>query len=157
MDIKPLMNYTIFSPADFKKHISTVETTTSFFHTPAGILRTESTSVGMYRATFIDEKIHETQLSQLDDLTALSFILVGTPFQIKVWQELTTMNVKTMHYQALAEKIGHSHSYRAVAQALARNKIAYFIPCHRIVQKNGALGGYRWGINRKKMLLESMI
>jgi O-6-methylguanine DNA methyltransferase len=150
------INYCTFSPFYFKKHVAQSPTYTNYFQTPAGILRTLSTTSGIYEASFIDEHIPATQLSKLDDDTRLSLILVGTEFQIKVWQHTLKIHKnKTVCYQELAQKIDHPRAFRAVAQALGANKIAYFIPCHRVINKNGMLGGYRWGIAKKTALLNA--
>jgi len=80
-------------------------------------------------------------------------LLIGTNFQIKVWEALLTIprgNVTT--YAALANRIG-SKGYRAVGTAIGRNPISYFIPCHRVIQGKGLVGGYHWGSARKKVLL----
>ena len=61
----------------------------------------------------------------------------------------------TSTYQEIAEKIGDPKASRAVAQACAGNPTALLIPCHRVVRKDGGLAGYRWGIERKKRLLET--
>jgi AraC family transcriptional regulator of adaptative response/methylated-DNA-[protein]-cysteine methyltransferase len=60
----------------------------------------------------------------------------------------------TISYSDLAKTIGKPKAVRAVANACASNKIAAVIPCHRVVRANGGLGGYRWGIERKRKLLE---
>lgn len=81
-------------------------------------------------------------------------VLQGSPFQIQVWQALLT--VPSGHrrcYQDLACQLGKASACRAVASAVAKNKIAYLIPCHRIVRKQGGAGHYRWGKNRKNALL----
>jgi AraC family transcriptional regulator of adaptative response/methylated-DNA-[protein]-cysteine methyltransferase len=60
----------------------------------------------------------------------------------------------TRTYREIAEAIGHPKAVRAVARACATNPTAMLIPCHRVVRKDGSLGGYRWGLERKKTLLE---
>lgn len=85
----------------------------------------------------------------------LTLDLRGTPFQRRVWQALLGIPVgKTVSYAELACAIGAPKSARAVAQACARNSLAVVIPCHRIVRSDGALSGYRWGVERKRQLLE---
>ena len=80
----------------------------------------------------------------------------GTAFQIQVWSILRQIEPgKTMSYTEVAEKIGNPKAVRAVAGACASNKLAVVIPCHRVISKNGELGGYRWGVERKKMLLDN--
>ncbi|WP_104202841.1 bifunctional DNA-binding transcriptional regulator/O6-methylguanine-DNA methyltransferase Ada [Billgrantia saliphila] len=79
----------------------------------------------------------------------------GTAFQQRVWQALTEIPVgTTISYAELAEKIGSPRAVRAVARACASNTIALAIPCHRVVRTDGALSGYRWGVERKRALLE---
>ncbi len=79
----------------------------------------------------------------------------GTDFQRKVWQELMRIPYgTTISYTQLAQKTGNDKAVRAVANAVAANKLAVIIPCHRIIGKNGSLTGYKWGIERKKRLLE---
>ena len=79
----------------------------------------------------------------------------GTAFQQRVWQALTEIPVgTTLSYAELAQRIGSPQSVRAVARACASNTLALAIPCHRIVRSNGALSGYRWGVERKRALLE---
>lgn len=79
----------------------------------------------------------------------------GTAFQQRVWQALTLVpQGKTISYQELATRIGHPKSHRAVANACGANPVALIIPCHRVVRASGDIGGYRWGIDRKKMLLQ---
>ncbi len=80
--------------------------------------------------------------------------LQGTNFQIKVWEALLRIPPgRLTTYHDLAEAIGRPHSNRAVAAAVARNPIAYLIPCHRVIRRSGAFGEYRWGAVRKKALL----
>jgi AraC family transcriptional regulator of adaptative response/methylated-DNA-[protein]-cysteine methyltransferase len=78
----------------------------------------------------------------------------GTAFQRRVWQALReTPAGATVNYTELARRIGRPSSVRAVAGACAANTLAVAIPCHRAVRNDGALSGYRWGIQRKAELL----
>jgi AraC family transcriptional regulator of adaptative response/methylated-DNA-[protein]-cysteine methyltransferase len=78
----------------------------------------------------------------------------GTAFQLKVWEALRTIKPgETLTYKELAAKIGTPGAVRAVASACANNKIAVAIPCHRVVRTGGVLAGYRWGVERKAVLL----
>jgi AraC family transcriptional regulator of adaptative response/methylated-DNA-[protein]-cysteine methyltransferase len=79
----------------------------------------------------------------------------GTAFQQRVWQALLEIPVgSTASYTDIAQHIGLPKSVRAVAQACGANALAVAIPCHRVVRNDGALSGYRWGIERKRTLLE---
>ena len=79
----------------------------------------------------------------------------ATAFQWKVWKELQNIPYGTTRsYNDIAERIGVPRGYRAVANACAVNRVPLAIPCHRVVRKNGDLGGYRWGMERKTKLLE---
>jgi len=79
----------------------------------------------------------------------------GTAFQQRVWQALRKIPAgKTASYSEIASRIGAPGAARAVAQACASNRLAVAIPCHRVVRNDGALSGYRWGVERKRELLE---
>lgn len=79
----------------------------------------------------------------------------GTAFQQRVWQALRKIPAgKTVSYSDIAKRIGAPKSVRAVAQACAANALAVAIPCHRVVRNDGALSGYRWGVERKRALLK---
>ena len=79
----------------------------------------------------------------------------GTAFQQRVWQALRAIAPgQTASYAEIARRIGAPKSVRAVAQACGANALAVAIPCHRVVRNDGALSGYRWGVERKRALLE---
>ena len=79
----------------------------------------------------------------------------GTAFQQRVWQALRDIPCgETASYQQVAKAIGKPNAVRAVAGACAANKLAIVIPCHRVVRNDGALSGYRWGTERKALLLK---
>lgn len=78
----------------------------------------------------------------------------GTAFQQRVWQALRAIPAgQTMSYAELANRIGQPEAVRAVAGACAANRIAVAIPCHRVLRSDGAVSGYRWGVERKRALL----
>ena len=79
----------------------------------------------------------------------------GTAFQQRVWQALREVPAGgRVSYAEIARRIGSPKSTRAVAGACASNALAVAIPCHRVVRNDGALSGYRWGVERKRALLE---
>jgi AraC family transcriptional regulator, regulatory protein of adaptative response / methylated-DNA-[protein]-cysteine methyltransferase len=79
----------------------------------------------------------------------------GTAFQQRVWQALRQIPAGTkLTYSELAQRIGHPRAVRAVASACGANRLAVAIPCHRVVRQNGDPSGYRWGIERKNILLQ---
>jgi O-6-methylguanine DNA methyltransferase len=81
-------------------------------------------------------------------------VAFGTPFQIQVWRALASLPQGTLTtYKELAHTIGYRSGFRAVGQAVGKNPLAWIIPCHRVLSSSGGLGGYRWGIDIKKILL----
>ena len=86
---------------------------------------------------------------------ALPLDIQGTAFQRRVWEVLQAIPPgTTVTYASVAAKLGSPRAVRAVAGACAANKLAVAVPCHRVVASTGALAGYRWGVGRKKALLE---
>jgi AraC family transcriptional regulator of adaptative response/methylated-DNA-[protein]-cysteine methyltransferase len=86
----------------------------------------------------------------------LELDIQGSAFSQQVWAALRTIPLgKTMSYTEVAERIGAPRAVRAVAHACAINNLSIVIPCHRVIGKNGLLTGYRWGIERKKALLNA--
>ncbi len=79
----------------------------------------------------------------------------GTAFQRRVWAALGEISAgATLSYAEIARRIGAPKSVRAVAGAIAANKIAVLIPCHRVLHSDGSLSGFRWGVERKRALLD---
>ncbi len=84
----------------------------------------------------------------------LGLLLMGTNFQIKVWQALLTIPAGAVTtYQSIGNMIGAARAARAIGAAVGQNAIAYLIPCHRVIRQSGLLGGYRWGQERKRFIL----
>jgi len=99
---------------------------------------------------FIEQIFYES-----DNLSApLTLLLRGTNFQIKVWEALLQIPFGQMvSYETIANAIGKPTAQRAVGTAIGSNRLGYIIPCHRVLQKVGGIGGYRWGTTRKKAML----
>jgi AraC family transcriptional regulator of adaptative response/methylated-DNA-[protein]-cysteine methyltransferase len=118
-------------------------------HFPSAQLVAEGEKLGQLVATVVD----------FVDAPALGLDLMldvrGTAFQLRVWQALGEIPVgSTASYSDIARRIGLPEAALEVAEACAANAIAVAIPCHRVVRKNGALSGYRWGVRRKRALLQ---
>jgi len=121
-------------------------------------------------AADLQQRFPKARLVRADDLPALCQAVAmladptgkaawpldpqGTAFQRDVWQALRAIPAgRTTSYAELAASIGRPRSVRAVAQACGANPIAVAIPCHRVIGSNGAITGYRWGVERKRALL----
>jgi O-6-methylguanine DNA methyltransferase len=89
------------------------------------------------------------------EASAIAIRMEGTPFQHKVWDFLQSIpGGSTRAYAEIARAVGAPQAYRAVANACGANRLSILIPCHRAVRSDGSLGGYRWGLERKRALLE---
>ena len=81
--------------------------------------------------------------------------LIGTAFQQRVWRALRQIpSGETRSYGELAQQVGTPNAHRAVGTACGKNPVAVVVPCHRAVREDGSLGGYRWGLDRKRTLLD---
>jgi len=95
----------------------------------------------------------EGRVTQLGDIP---LDVDGTDFQLRVWKELQAIpRGSTRSYRDIARSIGQPKAARAVGRACATNPVSLIIPCHRVVRIGGALGGYRWGLERKRSLLKA--
>ena len=168
------------SPAEYKNGGKSLTINYSFFESPFGEIITASTEKGICYMAFENDK--ETALGNLihkfpnasffekqdgfqknalsifnQDWTKLHTIklhLKGTDFQLKVWESLLTIPMgKLSTYGNLAEKIGNPNASRAVGTAIGSNPVAFLIPCHRVIQSSGNIGGYMWGSGRKQMII----
>lgn len=168
------------SPAEYKNGGKSLVINYSFSESPFGNILVASTEKGICHMAFENDK--ETALGNLQhkfpnasffekqdtlqknalsifnkDWTKLNTIklhLKGTDFQLKVWESLLTIPMgKLSTYGSLAEKIGNPKASRAVGTAIGSNPVAFLIPCHRVIQSTGHLGGYRWGSGRKQMIV----
>ena len=103
------------------------------------------------------ENNYHTQILDFQNNKELGIIklhLKGNDFEHRVWRELLNIGLgRITNYGSIAMSIGQPKMSRMVGKAISNNPIAYLIPCHRVVQSTGAISGYRWGINRKKVIL----
>jgi AraC family transcriptional regulator, regulatory protein of adaptative response / methylated-DNA-[protein]-cysteine methyltransferase len=119
-------------------------------------LRAEYRQAEMTRS---DRKLREQvkalrEIIRGNSVESLPLDIQATAFQRRVWKALQAIpRGATKSYSKIAADIGHPKAARAVARACATNPVAVAIPCHRVVREDGAMGGYRWGVDRKKKLL----
>jgi AraC family transcriptional regulator of adaptative response/methylated-DNA-[protein]-cysteine methyltransferase len=126
-------------------------------------LRKEFPAAALRRDQSLAKYVDEALLSVRDGsdlvrskLSTERFDLRGTVFQLRVWQALRQIpRGETLTYGQLAREMGMPNSTRAVARACALNRVSLLVPCHRVVGASGSLTGYRWGVDRKRQLLEA--
>ena len=107
-----------------------------------------------------DDALHETvtevlrRIDGAEPEMSLPLDVRGTAFQLQVWRELVCIpRGETRSYQEVAEAVGKPRAARAVGNACGSNPVAIIVPCHRVVASDGGLGGYGWGLDRKRLLL----
>jgi AraC family transcriptional regulator of adaptative response/methylated-DNA-[protein]-cysteine methyltransferase len=168
-------------PSEYRTRAKDILIRVAVALTPLGAILIAATDKGLCAIEFADneqdlleqfrEKFPEAQLDESAQLKAwvdqivahldaphrelsLPLDIQGTAFQCRVWDELRKLPAgSTTTYSELAQRIGQPKAARAVAGACAANQLAVVIPCHRVIRSDGRLGGYRWGIERKKALL----
>ena len=171
------LTWEAMSPGDYAKGGAGLEIRWGWFDSPFGPALVMATDKGICGMGFADEMGAEAALEDLvsrwpkatyvEDPTAIrplviaalggdptSLHLIGAPFQIKVWEALLAIpsgHVTT--YADIAGAIGHPAAHRAVGTAVGRNPISFLIPCHRALRRDGGLGGYHWGLPRKRAML----
>ena len=92
--------------------------------------------------------------SQWQESQPLRVVLIGTDFEVRVWEKLLTIPMGGLTtYSDLAAKAGSPKAARAVGAAVGKNPICFVVPCHRVIGKNGDITGYHWGITRKRAML----
>jgi AraC family transcriptional regulator, regulatory protein of adaptative response / methylated-DNA-[protein]-cysteine methyltransferase len=168
------------TPAEYKHGGRNLQINYSFAESPFGNVLVASTQKGICYMAFTENEIdgladltsifpQATFSRRLDlrqqnalfifqnDWTRLSQVklhLKGTEFQLKVWEALLKIPVGQLTtYQAIAKQIRNPLANRAVGTAIGHNPVAYLIPCHRVIQQSGNLGGYMWGSTRKAAII----
>lgn len=171
------VNFIGMSPNEYKKMGEGLEISYGFGFSPFGKTMIATTSKGVCSLEFYDDSYDEvldrlksTWLNAIfvqDDERAqilldkifinkekVNLFVKGTNFQINVWK--AALHIKkgdVCTYSDIASYIGKPKAVRAVATALGSNQIGFLIPCHRVISKSAAMSGYRWGIERKKIVL----
>lgn len=169
------------TPGEHKRQGEGVEIAYGVHETPLGRLFVAVTPRGICRMGFVDATNSEELLARLakewprstfqhsteanryaverlfsqseEGDAAVSLHVTGTNFQIAVWRALLTIpEGQFASYSYIAQALGAPKSSRAVGNAVGANPIALWIPCHRVIQQSGALGGYRWGLEKKQMV-----
>jgi AraC family transcriptional regulator of adaptative response/methylated-DNA-[protein]-cysteine methyltransferase len=177
------VTFEAMTPGDFKRQGTGLKIFYGFCKSPFGECLLAITERGICHLGFVEEDERSETLNQLfqtwpgseftEDQERISLIvknifridqiensrpfnlhLKGTNFQINVWRALLSIPEGwVVSYQDIASYIGHPKAFRAVANAIAINPVAYLIPCHRVIAKSGNINKYRWGSTRKKALI----
>ena len=102
----------------------------------------------------IESAVHAAIHGRDAELASISIAPVGKEFQLRVWDHLRAIpSGETRSYSEVALALNIPTASRAVAKACGANSIALFIPCHRVIRRDGSLGGFRWGLETKRRLL----
>ena len=81
-------------------------------------------------------------------------VMIGTDFEIRVWETLLKIPMgRAVSYADIARHLGAPSASRAVGSAVGRNPISFVVPCHRVLRKDGDIGGYHWGVTRKRAII----
>ena len=175
------VTYEAMTPAEYKRKGEGLKIIYGIHETPFGFAFIATTSRGILELTFLAENQSIDELIRLKnefpkaefienqaetsafinqifvdnvESKSLNLLLRGTNFQIKVWEALLKIpSGKLACYEDIAQLIDKPTAQRAVGTAIGANHIAYLIPCHRVIQKVGITGNYRWGEYRKKAIL----
>ncbi|MFA7279276.1 MAG: methylated-DNA--[protein]-cysteine S-methyltransferase [Sterolibacterium sp.] len=132
-----ICNFAFLNSSDAEDHLAELS-----HRWPAAVLRENRRRTGAIVQAMFDV---ERKLDR-----PLSLYVTGTNFQVNVWKALLTIPpAKVASYSQIADLIGHPGAARAVGQAAGANPVAFLIPCHRVLQQGGKLGGYHWGETRK--------
>jgi AraC family transcriptional regulator of adaptative response/methylated-DNA-[protein]-cysteine methyltransferase len=177
------MTFEAMTPGEYKNMGAGLQITYGFHPTPFGECLLAMTDRGICHLSFVEQHDRECTLTQLQTNWAQAIfsedpqktqllidqifvpeqttrvrpfhlLLKGTNFQVNVWQALLSIPRGVLvSYQNIASYLGNPRATRAVANAIARNPIAYLIPCHRVITKEGKIHRYRWGSARKKAIV----
>lgn len=175
-----MINCESVTPGEYKSGGQGIQINYGIHPSPFGLSLIASTQRGLCKLTFFDELNAEDEVTQelyqewpnaeiqrnqalteeaLNNIfdrqkNSVPILCKGTPFQLLVWEALLKIpEGELCSYQQVAEQIGKPKATRAVASAIAKNNIAYLIPCHRVIRSTGEINQYRWGAERKQALL----
>lgn len=168
------------TPGEFKHGGENLSINYSYAESPFGNILVASTAKGICYMAFADEeeeafrqlrsKFPEANYRQVVDLLQQNALYIfthdwnkldeiklhlkGTDFQLKVWEALLKIPMGQLSsYNKIAQQIQNPKASRAVGSAIGDNPVAFLIPCHRVIQSSGAIGGYHWGSNRKTAII----
>lgn len=171
------------TPQEFKQHGAGIDISYGFHETPFGEALIGVTDRGICWLSFLTSGDRKSELEQMKAhwfnsvhrqdqestapvitsiflnrknaiLPKLHVLVKGTNFQVKVWEALLRLPLGSVTtYQQIAESIGNPKAMQAVGSAVGSNHVAYLIPCHRVIRKDGVLGEYRWDAMRKKSII----
>lgn len=168
------------TPAEFKYGGRDLSINYSFHDSPFGHLIVASTAKGICYMAFheneeqgrttllskfpnagfqLQQDLHQQKALQIfrndgSEIPMIKLHLKGTAFQLKVWESLLRIPLGELStYGKVAADIGHPAASRAVGTAIGSNAVAYLIPCHRVIQSTGSIGGYMWGPTRKMAMI----
>jgi AraC family transcriptional regulator of adaptative response/methylated-DNA-[protein]-cysteine methyltransferase len=175
------VTYEAMTPAEYKRKGEGLKITYGTHETPFGLAFIATTARGILELTFLSDTESIEEIIRLknefpkadfvenqeetvkyvnqifvekSDAKSINLLLRGTNFQIKVWEALLKIpSGRLACYEDIAQLIDNPTAQRAVGTAIGANHIAYLIPCHRVIQKVGTTGNYRWGQYRKKAIL----
>ncbi len=168
------------TPAEYKNGGKNLSINYNFTESPFGNVIVASTPKGICYMAFNDNEINalnnlrqkfpNADIQQKPDLTQQNAMFIfqndwgklseiklhlkGTDFQLKVWETLLKIPIGQLStYGNIAEQIGNPNASRAVGTAIGSNPVAFLIPCHRVIQSSGNIGGYMWGSTRKTAII----
>lgn len=168
------------TPGEFKKGGENLSINYSFAESMFGNIIVAATSIGICHIAFFDDKaeafsilkerfpnahyhqvVDEIQQNALfifrrdwSKLDQIKLHLNGTPFQLKVWEALLKIPLGDLStYGSIAKEIDKPKASRAIGTAIGSNPVAFLIPCHRVIQSTGNIGGYMWGPTRKSAII----
>ena len=168
------------TPGEFKNGGSELSINYSYAESPFGDILVASTPKGVCHMAFADDPqkaladlqrqfpnaayrqmvdlIQQNALyiftHDWSELNQIKLHLKGTAFQLKVWETLLKIPMGGLStYRSIAQKINNPNALRAVGSAIGQNPVAYIIPCHRVIQSAGTVGGYHWGSTRKTAMI----
>lgn len=174
------INIEAMTPGEYKNDGENLSINYSFAETPFGKVIVASTDKGICHLAFEDNESealadlksrlpmatyreasdsyqqHALNIfsNDWDNLDKIKLHIKGTDFQLKVWESLLKLPYSSLStYGSIAEDIERPKASRAVGTAIGKNPIAFLIPCHRVIQKSGNLGGYMWGETRKSAII----
>jgi AraC family transcriptional regulator, regulatory protein of adaptative response / methylated-DNA-[protein]-cysteine methyltransferase len=164
------VSHEAMTPGDYKRRGEGLEMAYGFHASPFGEALLIATDRGLAGLAFVDEDKGQTRQDALVDMmqrwpkaryveapqktAPVRLVMIGTDFDVRVWETLLKIPMgRAVSYTDIARHIGAPSASRAVGSAVGRNPISFVVPCHRVLRGDGNLGGYHWGLTRKRALI----